>query len=93
VIDHASSGGHSILTIDLDGDGGDEILGCFFGKNRGVFFYHQVQGAWKKERLLDESFDCQGLLKVDLYKTGKVGVLAISDVSHEIKYISFAGKN
>jgi hypothetical protein len=51
IIDESLVDGHTIMTIDLNGDGRDEIVAGYRGGDRGVTIYRESGGNWSRQEL------------------------------------------
>lgn len=91
-IDATFNEGHALAVLDMDGDGGDEILAGFRGKKRGVAAYRaQDPGAtkWERSILDDGGIACQGFFRADLRATGHPAIVGIGGATHNIKLYEF----
>lgn len=84
--------GHSLINLDIDQDGKDELLACFFGKAPGVVLYKSRDDYWKdiiKYRIDDKQIACQDLLVVKKSKN-MIEVWAVGSTTHNIRSYKFS---
>lgn len=66
VIDKGLNYGHALVSIDLDGDGADELVGAFRGKPNGVTVYRRnADSTWSKSVLEDNAMPGSGCAVAD----------------------------
>jgi aldos-2-ulose dehydratase/isomerase family protein/VCBS repeat protein/FG-GAP repeat protein len=84
VIDDSLNDAHTLETVDLDGDGRDEIVAGFRGKPYGVYIY-RLQGAkWNREILDQGSVSAAGCVVADLDRDGKPEIVCIGQATHNL---------
>ncbi len=84
VIDDSLSDAHTIETIDLDGDGRDEIVAGFRGKPYGVYIYHFQGEKWNREILDQGNVSAAGCAVADFDKDGKPEIACIGQATHNL---------
>lgn len=84
VIDDSLSDAHTIETIDLDGDGRDEIIAGFRGKPYGVYIYHYRGAKWNREILDEGSISAASCAVADLDEDGKPEIACIGQATHNL---------
>jgi FG-GAP-like repeat/FG-GAP repeat len=84
VIDDSLSDAHTVETVDLDGDGRDEIVAGFRGKPYGVYIYRLKGAKWKREILDSGSISAAGCAVADLDGDGKPEIACIGQATHNL---------
>jgi len=91
-IDSSFDGGHALAVLDVDRDGGDEILAGFRGKKCGVAAYRASDAGgtkWERSVLDDGGIACQGFFVADLRATGRPAAVGIGGATHNVKLYEF----
>jgi len=66
VIDKGLNYGHALVSVDLDGDGADELVAGSNGKPSGVYVYRRsADGTWSKSVLEDNAMPGSGCTVAD----------------------------
>jgi hypothetical protein len=91
VIDDSLDEGHALWTMDVDGDGADEIVAGFRGHRHGVLLFRALDrdGTRWERSLLDDGIACQGMFALDAAKGGPHGIVAIGGATHNIRLLTF----
>jgi hypothetical protein len=84
VIDSSLSDAHTIETVDLDGDGRDEIVAGFRGKPYGVYIYRLDGAKWSREVLDRGGVSAAGCAVADLDEDGKPEIACIGQATHNL---------
>jgi hypothetical protein len=84
VIDDSLSDAHTIQTIDLDGDGRDEIVAGFRGKPYGVYIYRFRGEKWNREILDEGRVSAASCVAADLDEDGKPEIACIGQATHNL---------
>jgi FG-GAP-like repeat len=89
VIDESLVDGHSILTVDLDSSGRDEIVAGMRGDGHKVYIYRcrDLQGeAWQRAVLDDGGMAAASCVASDLNGDGKVDIVCVGSATHNLKW-------
>lgn len=92
-IDGSLTDGHTLLTVDLNQDGRDEILAGYRGSGGGVHIYRSTDrsgNSWNKE-ILDRGIAAAGCTAVDLNQDGKIDLACIGSSSANLKWYENMG--
>jgi asparagine synthetase B (glutamine-hydrolysing) len=66
VIDKGLNYGHALVSVDLDGDGADELVAGYMGKPNGVNVYRRnAEGAWSRFVLESNAMPGSGCVAAD----------------------------
>ena len=66
MIDRGLNYGHALVSVDLDGDGADELVAGSNGKPNGVYVYRRsADGTWSKSVLEDNAMPGSGCTVAD----------------------------
>ncbi len=84
VIDNTLSDTHTIETVDLDGDGNDEIVAGFRGKPYGVYIYRFDGEKWNRETLDRGGVSAASCAIADLDGNGKPQIACIGQATHNL---------
>ena len=92
-VDSTFNEGHALAVIDLDGDGGDEIVAGFRGKRHGVVAYRAADSTglrWEKEIIDEGGIACQGFFIAALsgaggMQPGAKSIIGIGGATHNVK--------
>ncbi len=84
VVDDSLSDAHTIETVDLDGDGLDEIVAGFRGKPYGVYIYRFNGAKWNREILDQGSVSAASCAVADLDGDGKPEIACIGQATHNL---------
>jgi hypothetical protein len=86
VIDDSILDGHTIITVDLDSDGSDEIVAGFRGKPFGVYLYRFERGEWMR-RIIDQGgVSAAACAAADLDDDGVPDLACIGSATHNLKW-------
>jgi FG-GAP-like repeat/EF hand len=97
VIDDQLRWGHAIACVDLDGDGGDEIVVGVrddpnktdkFTQRRGVRVYKAMDASgakWRRQIIDNGGIAVEDLTAVDLNGDGKIDLIAVGRATHNIR--------
>jgi hypothetical protein len=89
VIDRSLTDGHTILTVDLDGDGRDEIVAGYRGGTRGVHIYatgNNDENGWRKVVLEQGTIAAAACAAVDLNEDGRPDLACIGQATTNLKW-------
>ncbi len=92
-IDSTFNEGHALAVLDVDGDGGDEILAGFRGQRHGVVTYRATDSTglrWEKEVMDEGGIACQGFFIAALtgaggMRPGAKSIIGIGGATHNVK--------
>jgi hypothetical protein len=84
VIDDTILDGHYVATVDVDGDGRDEIVVGFRGKPYGVYLYRWADGRWQKQVVEEGEVSAAGCAVADLERTGLPDIACIGSATHNL---------
>lgn len=84
VIDDSLSDAHTIETVDLDGNGRDEIVAGFRGKPYGVYLYRFDGTKWNRDILDQGGVSAAGCAVADLDGDGKPEIACIGQATHNL---------
>jgi aldos-2-ulose dehydratase/isomerase family protein len=84
VIDDTILDGHNVETVDLDGDGRDEIVVGFRGEPYGVFLYRSADGHWQKQVVEQGEVSAAGCVVADLEANGLLHIACIGTATHNL---------
>jgi hypothetical protein len=87
VIEEAMIDGHTLLTVDLDGDGRDEIVAGFRGKGESVWIYRARDAAgieWSRTPLDEGGMAAASCTVADLNGDGRPDIACIDN--HRLKW-------
>ncbi len=84
VIDDSILDGHNVETIDLDGDGQDEVIVGFRGKPYGVYLYRWNGSAWKRQIIEQGGVSAAGCAIADLAGDGRAAIACIGSATHNL---------
>jgi hypothetical protein len=94
VIDDALADGHTIVTVDLNGDGNDEIVAGFRGGKHSVFIYYADDAhgeRWSKRVLDDGGMAAAACASADLNADGRLDVACIGAATANLKWYENLG--
>jgi hypothetical protein len=74
----------TIETLDLDGDGPDEIIAGFRGKPYGVYIYRFHRAKWIREIIDERSVSAASCAAADLDEDGKPEIPCIGQATHNL---------
>ena len=94
VIDDSLVDGHTILTVDFDRDGNDEIVAGFRGAGRSVYIYWRRKGEdkWDRQTLDDGGIAAAGCAAADLNGDRRLDVACIGSATANLKWYENAGR-
>ena len=84
VIDDSLLDAHTVETVDLGGDGIDEILAGFRGKPYGVNLYHFENGQWRRQILDQGTISAAGSAIADLDEDARPDIVCIGQATHNL---------
>lgn len=84
VIDDSILDGHNVETVDLDGDGNDEIIAGFRGKPYGVYLYRFDGARWRRQIIEQGEVSAAGCAVADLSGSGKPQIVCIGQATHNL---------
>jgi hypothetical protein len=84
VIDDTILDGHNVQTVDLDGDGGDEIVVGFRGKPYGLYLYRWDDGKWRRQIIEQGEVSAAGCAVADLSGKGSPNIVCIGQATHNL---------
>ncbi len=91
VIDDSLVDGHTIVTVDLDGDGVDEIVAGFRGKPQRVYIYRFDNKSWNRQTLDDGDMSAAACAVADLNGDGRPDIACIGSATHNLKWYENLG--
>lgn len=94
IIDDSLTDGHTILAVDLDGDGRDEIVTGHRGGTRGVHIYTAADrngSAWRREILEQGTIAAAACAAVDLNADGRPDLACIGQATANLKWYENLG--
>lgn len=94
VIDTAFNEGHALVCGDLDGDGDDEIIAGYRGKEYGLYVYNcqdSVSQRWERIILDEGDMAASGLQVADINNDGKLDVICVGTATSNIKWYENLG--
>ncbi|MBV9035744.1 MAG: hypothetical protein JO182_14735, partial [Acidobacteriaceae bacterium] len=84
VIDNTLLDAHTIETVDLDGDGRDEIVAGFRGKPYGVYIYHWDGAKWQRSVLEQGEVSAAGCAVAKLYGGRHPDIACTGSATHNL---------
>lgn len=81
VIDESLTDGHTIVTVDLNGDGRDEIVVGFRGGDKGINIYYLEGKTWRKQELSRGEVAAAACTTFDWNKDGKPDIACIGSAT------------
>ncbi|HYL73485.1 MAG TPA: VCBS repeat-containing protein, partial [Bryobacteraceae bacterium] len=91
VIDDSLVDGHTIVTVDLDGNGVDEIVAGFRGKPQRVYIYKLEAKGWNRQVLDDGDMSAAACAVADLNGDGRPDIACIGSATHNLKWYENLG--
>ena len=91
VIDASLVDGHTIATVDLAGDGADEIVAGFRGKPQRVYIYSFDGKRWNRQTLDDGGISAAACAVADLNGDGRPDIACIGSATHNLKWYENLG--
>jgi hypothetical protein len=94
-IDDSLVDGHTILTVDLNGDGQDEVVAGYRGPGRSVHVYSAGDtsgGSWSKQFLDHGGMGAASCAAADLNGDGKPDIVCIGSATANLKWYENLGK-
>jgi hypothetical protein len=93
VIDDALDQGHTILAADLNGDGIDEIVAGYRGKNHNVNIYYSAgaKGDRWMNHPLDSGMAASSCAAADLNADGRIDLVCIGSATANLKWYENKG--
>jgi hypothetical protein len=79
-IDDSLTDGHTVLTVDLDGDGRDEVVAGFRQGAKSVFIYRAGKSGWEKQ-VLDSAMGAASCAAADLNGDASPDLVCISSTT------------
>jgi len=79
-IDDSLTDGHTILAVDIDGDGKDEVVAGFRQGAKSIYIYSEGKSGWDK-RVLDSGMGAASCASADLNGDGAPDVVCIASSS------------
>ena len=95
VIDSSLVDGHTLLTVDLDNDGSDEIVAGFRGGDRSVYIFHaqDPEGRqWSRTILDNGGMAAASCTAADLNGDGKLDIACIGSATANLKWYENLGR-
>ncbi|HSU30168.1 MAG TPA: hypothetical protein VLJ11_02935 [Bryobacteraceae bacterium] len=84
VIDDTLLDAHTIETVDLNGDGQDEIVAGFRGKPYGVYIYRWDGAKWERRILEQGEVSAAGCAVAELHGKGSSDIACIGSATHNL---------
>ncbi len=84
VIDDSILDGHNVETVDLDGDGQDEIVAGFRGKPYGVYLYRWDGARWNRQIIEQGEVSAAGCTIADLSGAKRPDIVCIGQATHNL---------
>lgn len=93
VIDASFIEGHTLRTVDLNGDGNDEIVAGYRGEGHAVYVYYaeDASGTRWSRHLLDGGVAASSCAAADLNGDGRVDLACIGSSTANLKWYENAG--
>ncbi len=91
VIDATLVEGHTILTVDLNGDGRDEVVVGYRGQGRSVHVYSAGKTGWSREVLDNGGMAANACAAADLNGDGKPDLACIGGATANLKWYENRG--
>ncbi len=91
VIDETLVEGHTILAVDLNGDGRDEVIAGYRGKGRSVNVYYPGGESWSKEVLDNGGIAANACAAADLNGDGRPDITCIGGATANLKWYENQG--
>ncbi|HXM45467.1 MAG TPA: VCBS repeat-containing protein [Bryobacteraceae bacterium] len=92
VIDDTLADGHTVLTADLNGDGGDEAIAGYRGKGVNVYYAQDADGGEWKKTVLDGSMAAAACAIADLNGDGRPDIACIGAATANLKWYENLGR-
>ena len=89
VIDDSLVDGHTIATVDLNGDGRDEIVAGMRGDGYKVYIYGSTDRSgrtWERGELDDGDMAAASCVALDLAGHGRMDIVCIGSATHNLKW-------
>lgn len=84
VVDGTLLDAHTISTVDLNGDGNDEIVAGFRGKPYGVYIYEWNGAKWNRQILEQGEVSAASCAVADLDGDGRSDIACIGSATHNL---------
>ncbi|MBM3797702.1 MAG: VCBS repeat-containing protein [Acidobacteria bacterium] len=91
VIDTTLVDGHTIITVDLDGDGRDEVVAGYRGQGRSVCFYQERARKWEKSVLDNGGIAAAACAAADLNGDKRPDIACIGSATANLKWYENRG--
>ena len=90
-IDSTLADGHTIQTIDLDGDGNDAVVAGYRGGEHNLYLYRFRGGHWERETLDRGGMGAAACTVVDLNADGRPDIACIGSATANLKWYENLG--
>jgi len=94
VIEDSFDNGHTVLAVDLDGDGRDELVAGYRGEGHSVYIYYAVDDSaarWQRQ-LLDSQMAASSCAALDVNEDGRLDLACIGGSTANLKWYENLGQ-
>jgi len=91
VIDDTLADGHTIWTVDLNGDGRDEVVAGYRGKGVNIYYAADAQGTKWSRTVLDSTIAAAACAIADLNGDGRPDIACIGSSTANLKWYENLG--
>jgi hypothetical protein len=91
VIDDSIADGHTVLTVDFNGDGTDEVLAGYRGRGVNIYYAQDAQGDLWGKQVLDSGIAAAACATADLNGDGRPDIACIGASTADLKWYENLG--
>ena len=91
VIDNSIADGHTVLTVDLNGDGWDEVVVGYRAHGVNIYYARDRQAAQWSKTVLDRTMPAAGCAIADLNGDGRPDIACIGTATATLKWYENLG--